>query len=615
MKTATIILSLIIVLLCSESIQAFQSDFKPGEGLIDLKVTKRTFDAGNYEVELNLNVQMKYRFSTLLGDHVEVFYPKYEILDIGSIIVTDKESGFELFRITESYSGDRIEQIPGEGTPIFLVGSEITKKLQMTSLNFRLTRFIAGSGLYFIDRKFPGYLREPEKWGWDVPGSFSWEDVLSKNMTGDVDANEARRVWNDMVLESEPIYEAELIDASFYVYGLMFEITKKYPDAFRNQPFISPAFAQMSSLVGQLNQAKDNRDPDFERREQLTNRAWGLLSDEMSPSERNAIEEMRDLTDNSAAIEELESLFTTIEDDYADDEELSDQNRNRLDLAISKYSPIKISQLRLPSKLIESLEMLASAGLNWQELEVAYNQQNYRYGYKNSSGEWVIDPIFMEAHPFNNALAIVRGDEPSPNLYVIDMKGNRISRKFSNINDGTDYLIREDFTNDIKTYKSRFSDDVKLVSTDGVICAQLSWDGGAGLYSLSQKAWIKSPRNRFGCEHIIARNFEVFKINGPEVGGLRTKEPSRREMEIYDSKGQLIVSDYVSGIGINKTRNENNEYSNYDIQIWNRQDYICGNNYSLTYITDRHNYDIHMNLISSTIAERSYPSRNHWACK
>lgn len=437
MKVFIILSGLLLPLMLTDTSTAFQK-FKPGEGSIELRpggevMTEwNRFEAGSYEVEVIMKVTMKYRFSTLLGDHVELFIPKY---DVQNVYVFKKGDEDALFGAFLDGTGDFVRYTNSDDAPYFNVGSEVMSKFQMTSMRFRLEKWREGAGSYWVERTFPGYLRGAGKWGWDVPGSKGWGDVMKNERFSyeQIAAQEARVAWTQMALESEPIDDGRLLNATFSVYGLMAAITKKIPDAFKNSEGVSPAFAQMSSLVGQLNQARENGDPELDRREQLTERAWGLLQGEMSSSERKAIEQMRDLADNSVAIEELESLFATIEDDYSDDEELSDSNQSRLEKAITYYTSARLSDLKLPPSVRESLLKFKSAGKKWEEFVATEAPDTEKYGYKDSSGKWVIPPVYRNVGRFiNGRAAVERYDADSHNL-LIDPDGNQVGSDFDHI--------------------------------------------------------------------------------------------------------------------------------------------------------------------------------------
>jgi|GEM_PF-6413515 len=332
----------------------------PGEGSEIFRIAGGEYDAGSYDIVVNMNVTMKYRFSTLLGDHVEKFTPKY---DVTSAFIYKRNTKELIFSASlDSFYGDIVAYSGGTGNPHFTVGPEVMKKLTMTSMVFQLNPCdIDERNAYLIKRTFPGYLRGSGEWGWDLPGSFQWDKILENTNSRKVGKDEAKRYWTKMTLTYQPTCGGRLIDGRFYISNLMAAITAQIPDAFSKSKGVSPAFAQMSALNAQLREAKSEKSDGWQKREKLTQRAWAVLKNDMTAGERRLLAEAAlKIPTNAKAINELDLLFSTAEREIGQgNKQLSAATKNQLQRAVSIYMPAKLTALKLPMSIRTRLLKLA----------------------------------------------------------------------------------------------------------------------------------------------------------------------------------------------------------------------------------------------------------------
>ena len=461
-------------------------DKTPGEGVEKILIIGEGFDAGSYTIKVVMDVTIKYRFSTLLGDHVEKFTPKY---DVSSAQVFENKTGELLFSVgVDPYNVGITASFENDGKPSFSVSSDVMKKLKMTKMVFQLNLC---DSKYEIRRTFPGYLRGSGEWGWDLPGSFQWGNTLKYSIKSKVKEDDAKRFWTKMVLKHQPTCHARLTEGKFYVSDLMAAIVAEIPDAFSGSKTVSPAFAQMSALNAQMKKAEKQKSEGWQKRKELTQRAWAVLKNDMTAGERRLLAEADiDAPSNAKAIKELDSIFSTAERQLNSGNKKLDANmKKRLAKAVSTYTPAKLTSLKLPKAIQNKLQSIAGRGNDWKDLSPTYDKGSRRWGYKNKSGKWVINPIYVEAKPFIDARALVT--VPFGGRQFIEPRGKPIGPIVEDVN--------------------------RLFNDLGLACVESTGSPSYnGLLNIKTGAWVVAPAKNIRCGGFKRENNSIaYTLNSP----------------------------------------------------------------------------------------------------
>lgn len=491
----------------------------PGEGSEVFHIGGGKYGAGYYDIVVNMRVTMKYRFSSLLGDHVEKFTPKYDITSAEIYKAKTKEWIFSV-RLDEAF-GDIVAYTGGTGNPHFTVGPDAMKKLMMTAMDFQLNPCLMNEqNRYLIRRTFPGYLRGAGKWGWDLPGSSQWGDILVYVDDAKVQEAEAKRFWGKLTFTSQPTCGGSLTEAKFAVSGLMDTILAQIPDAFSKSKGVSAAFAQMSSLNAQMRKAEKVRSDGWQKRKKLTQRAWAVLKNDMTSAERKLLAAAAVNTpSNEGAIKELDLIFSKATGQLGSDrKKLTAATKKQLERVVATYTPLKLAALKLPKSVHKKLQTLAGKGNDWKELVPVRDDKTRRYGYKNKSGKWIIKPSYREAEPFRNARALIYRNDRAGRQFI-DPQGKTIGPIFSSVK----YLM----------------DDLGLACVE-----ERSRSSNDGLLNIKTGAWVVAPKNKLICGGSKdGKNSIAYTRN-------KTKYPNPSLWSFYGKGGEEIFEKMGKGFHI-----------------------------------------------------------------
>jgi hypothetical protein len=528
MKNITLTYVLAALLFTFSSGAAFAQAKVPGEGSEVFFIGGSKYSAGRYDIVVNMNMTLKYRFSSLLGDHVEKFTPKYDISSAEIYKANTKEWIFSV-RLDEAF-GHLVTYTGGTGNPHFTVGPDAMKKLMMTEMDFQLnTCLMNEQNRYLIRRTFPGYLRGAGRWGWDLPGSSQWRDILVYADDSKVNEAEAKRFWGKMTFTHQPTCGGRLTKAGFDVSGIMTEIVSQIPDAFSKSKGVSPAFAQMSALNAQLRKAEKSRSDGWQKRKRLTQRAWAVLKNDMTTGERKLLAAASEnAPSNERAIKELDLLFSKAEGQLGSKrKKLSAATKKQLERAVAAYTPRKLASLKLPKSVQQKLQTLAGKGNDWKELVPTRDKETWLYGYKNKAGKWIIRPSFREAEPFKNARGLIlRNDRTG--WQFINSQGEAVGPIFNSV--------------------------TQLMDKLGLACVEeRSRASNKGLLNIKTGAWVVAPKNKLICggdkdeKNSIAHTRNKTKYPNPSLwsfygqGGEKVFEKTGKGVEIRNGQIWVIV--------------------------------------------------------------------------
>ncbi|WP_157960497.1 hypothetical protein [Marinimicrobium alkaliphilum] len=247
--------------------------------------------SGNYigfEISDSPEFEISYNTWTLLGEPVWSFVAKYKLPN-GIYVYRDDRRVLEILSPTDSRSIEAHRNGQDSHLYTVTVPSEVYEKIRVTSF-----RFSANIGRYIISRQNPGITGAHGEWGWDVPGSPTWDKMFLAPWTNDyytsdipeqawLSGEEAREVYIEHRGKENVLRPRGLWDVKMDLWPVIREIRRVTPEAlehYYSRPRDSQALAMVSALE-RSDQPRDSRA--YREQVQTVKSALQRLGSDVSP--------------------------------------------------------------------------------------------------------------------------------------------------------------------------------------------------------------------------------------------------------------------------------------------------------------------------------------------